>query len=256
MAATGLDLNKIIEIFRTIVKRKTTYNETNLHYEYFKQTGDTIPYKEDGFDSLRDFIKKNAGDFFYFERVGKDLEFIAPKKMNDSLAYSEVEKEANNVLMVKKVEDGNYSGSETSKCVRVSSNIYFGRPQSTGLNNPFQNIRNDINISFDFNAQKREVGEKNETNNDELMTDSESSTNKMQQTNEDELQSNTYSSARNKSEQMDVDEERADDLPWHNKYWHLRITHPVSTNEIWARFFDGFEASKFLFCKICFQSFI
>lgn len=252
MAALELDINKIVDIFREIVKRKTTYNETNLHYEYYKRAGDTIPYKAHGFDTLRELIQKNAGDAFYFERVGNDLEFIAPKRSENSLVYSDVSKEPQKITVVKKIN--NYSGTDSSKRIRVSNNIHFGQPQSTGMNNPFQNIRNDIKISFDFNVQRREVGQKYETStpNDE----SESSANLKHVTSEDEFHSDTYSLARNKSEHMDVDDEEDDEFPWDNKYWHLKITHAVSTNVIWARFFDEFEARfyfifSFFYQKIC-----
>lgn len=253
MAATELDMDKIVQIFREIVKRKTTYNETNLHYEYFKRAGDTIPYNAHGFASLRDLIQKKAGDLFYFEKVGNDLEFIAPKRIegmkrveeeservDESTVYSEVNKGTKKVLIIKKVEtDGQSIGSNKSKRVRVSNNIFFAQPQSTGVNNPYQNIRNDIKISFNFNAQKRAVdrcstSDTMETNS--LMNDK-------QLANGEEANSGTYSSARTKLEQMNVDKHN-DDLPWCYKHWHLKITHPVSTNEIWARFFDEFDVRK------------
>lgn len=244
MAASELDVDKIVRIFREIVKRKTSYNETNLHYEYFKRAGDTIPFKAHGFQSLRDFIQKKAGDFFYFERVAKDLEFIAPRRLDGSSMYSEPKK----VTVVKKfeqcglygTENGKNSGCETAKRVRVSNNIYFGQPQSTGVNNPFQNIRNDIKISFDFDLKKREVDRCSK--NDEKATESESSPNdEKQMAIRDDSNRSTYSSARNDEGNMDVDEIDDNGFPWDEKYWHLKITHAASTNQIWARFFDEFE---------------
>lgn len=253
MAASVLDIENIVQIFREIVKRKTAYNETNLHYEYFKRVGDTIPYKAHGFDSLRDLIEKTAGNVFYFEKVGDDLEFIAPKKVDDSAIYSDVNNDRKTVTVVKKFDKiGNYNGSDSAKRIRVSHNIHFGAPRSTGLNNPFQNVRNDIKISFNFDAKKREVGPKSET--DEMtsqpMTESFDEKSKGESlvkkthtsSDDDEVNSGTYSSARSKIERMNVDSED-DDLPWDSKYWHLKITHAVSSNEVWARFFDEFEVN-------------
>lgn len=243
MASTELDVDKIVDIFREIIKRKMSYNETNLHYEYFKRAGDTIPFKAHGFQSLRDFIQKKAGDVFYFERVANDLEFIAPQRVNGSSAYSEISKEPKKVTLVKKIEkNGLYNGSEVAKSVRVSNNIYFGKPQSTGLNNPFQNIRNDIKISFDFDSQKREVGRC--MMNDTKTTESESSQNiDKHLAIQNDTNRATYSFARHNDEHMEVDESDEFELPWDDKYWHLKITNAVSTNEIWARFFDEFEVT-------------
>lgn len=242
MAASELDMGKIVQIFRDVVKRKTTYNETNLHYEYFKRAGDTIPYKAHGFASLRELIQKKASDWFYFEKVDNDFEFIAPKRVENANtassyanSYSEANSELKKVCVVKRIEKfGYYNGSESAKMIRVSNNIHFVRPQSTGLSNPFQNIRNDIKISFDFDAQKREVDRCSE--NGEKATDSESSANDKHLASTD----GAYSMARSTDEQMDYDD-CDDNLPWDDKYWHLKITHAVSTNEIWARFFDDFE---------------
>lgn len=247
MAACELDMDKIVQIFRDVVKRKTTYNETNLHYEYFKRAGDTIPYKAHGFESLRDLIQKKASDWFYFEKVDKDFEFIGPKRVenenSNSNSYAEATSDLKKVCLVKKViQSGYYNGSNSVKTVCVSNNIHFGKPQSTGLNNPFQNIRNDIKISFDFDAQKREVDRY--STNGEAASKNDSSTkstiDKLLSSSYDGRSSAAYSMAGNSDEQMDTDE-CDNDLPWHDRYWHLKITHAVSTNEIWARFFDDFE---------------
>lgn len=139
MASAELDMDKIVQIFRDIVKRKTSYNETNLHYEYYKRSGDTIPYKAYGYASLRELIQKEASEAFYFEKLGNNLEYIAPKRIDDLAGYLEVNKGVKKISLVKKIEEiGYYSGSDKSKRVRVSNNIYFGQPQSTGVNNPFQ----------------------------------------------------------------------------------------------------------------------
>lgn len=240
MAANEFDVDKIVNTFRDIVKRKTSYNETNLHYEYFKRAGDTIPYKAHGYQSLRDFIQKNAGDIFYFERVAKDLEFIAPRRVDGSCSYSMESAEPKKVSITKKFDNiGLYSGSEKAKSVCVSHNIYFGKPQSTGVNNPFQNIRNDIKISFDFDSQTREVDRC--TTNDEQVTDSDcdlTNDEKQLAIRNDAIQC-AYSSDPNNDEQMDIEDYDNMDLPWNDRYWHLKITHAVSTNEIWARFFHN-----------------
>lgn len=244
MAATVLDMDKIVHIFRDIVKRKTTYNETNLHYEYYKRAGDTIPYKAHGYASLRDLIQKQAGHMFYFEKVGNDLVFIAPKRVDNSTAYPDVNKELKQITLAKKIDEcGYYGGSDNSKRVRVSNNIYFRPPQSTGVNNPFQNIRNDIKISFDFGLQKREVDRCTSMSiDDENISDAKSLLKDKQLSSTDGMISGTYSLARNNTEQMDDDDTQDNgDLPWGEKYWHLKITHPVSTSEIWARLFDEFD---------------
>lgn len=261
MAASELDMDKIVQIFRDVVKRKTTYNETNLHYEYFKRAGDTIPYKAHGFATLRELIQKRAGDWFYFEKVDKDFEFIAPKRVENTStnssnfssnpgtnSYAEANSDVKKVCVVKKVVQSvnGYSGLHAGKTIRVSNNIHFGQPQSTGLNNPFQNIRNDIKISFNFDAQKREV-DRYSTNGGPA-SEIESSTNDKQSLSVDGGDAHSssgggaYSMAQASGEQMDIDE-FDDELPWDDKYWHLKITHAVSTNEIWARFFDEFEVN-------------
>lgn len=267
MAAAELDMDKIVNIFRDIVKRKTSYNETNLHYEYYKRAGDTIPFKAHGFASLRELIQKKAGDYFYFEKVGNDLEFIAPKRVDSPNVYSELNKGLQKISLVKKVEEnGGYTGgSEKSKRVRVSNNIYFRPPQSTGVNNPFQNIRNDIKISFDFGSQKREVDRCTSIDSENVSDNKSSANEKQHLSSTDDVNSGIYSLARNDSDQMDIDEE-SDDLPWDQKYWRkltatvfllfyssnsyfvfhisdLKVTHPVSTSEIWARLFDEFDVS-------------
>lgn len=252
MASLELNVDKIVEIFREIVKRKTTYNETNLHYEYYKRVGDTIPFKTYGFASLRDLIEKKAGDIFYFERVSDDLEFIAPKRVdcNKSSAYAEINKPMQKVssTVMTTGKDDCYSGPDKTKRVRVSNNIIFGQPLSTGINNPFQNIRNDIKISFDFGAQKREV-DRQTTSDTTSAVKTESYANdkygvQMKQTaSGDDTNSGTYSTAQTKVEGMDVDAD-TDDFPWEEKYWRLKITYVNSTNEVWARFFDEFDVRK------------
>lgn len=244
MAAIELKSDQIVQVFREIVKRKTTYNETNLHYEYFKRVGDTIPYKAHGFLSLRDFLEKRAGDLFYFERVSKDLEFIAPKRIDSgsSSVYSmDRNEQPKKVSIVKHIEQNEVysSGSEKSKHVLVSNNIYFGQPQSTGVNNPFQNIRNDIKISFDFGSQKREV-DRCAAIDDNTM-DSKSETNDIHVNGSNSNTGDAYSLVSCDDKRMDVDDGADCDFPWADKYWHLSITAAVSTNEIWARFFDPFE---------------
>lgn len=250
MASTQLDIDKVVQIFREIVKRKTTYNETNLHYEYFKRTGDSIPYKAHGFTSLQDLLQQKAGDYFYFEKVAKDLEFIAPKRVDDVSLCSNQSSNGNErsttpISMLKTIEKNPvYSGSDAAaKRVRVSNNIFFAKPQSTGLNNPFQNIRNDIKISFDFDAQKREV-DRYKTNGDEMANESDNSVDGKQLADGNHVHYGTYtvSTTQNDDKQTD-DVEHDDDFPWDDKYWHLQITHATSTNEIWARFFDAFEVN-------------
>lgn len=105
-----------------------------------------------------------------------------------------------------------------------------------------QNIRNDIKISFDFGLQKREVDRCTSIDSENISDAKSMSSDKQRLSSTDDINSGTYSSVRNSMEQMDVDE-RDGDLPWIDKYWHLIITHPVSTNEIWARLFDGFDVS-------------
>ncbi|XP_031636543.1 uncharacterized protein LOC116349304 [Contarinia nasturtii] len=242
MATPELNVDKIVEIFREIVKRKTAYNETNLHYEYFKRVGDTIPFKSHGYSSLRDLIQKTAGDQFYFERVSKDLEFIAPKRIDHD--YSTVNKALKKVTTTVSTngKDECYSiCSDATKRIRVSNNIIFGQPKSTGINNPFQNIRNDIKISFDFGAQKREVDCQSTTIDASTMEQTESVANDKQQLAEDDVTcGGTYSTARTKVEPMIIEED-TDNFPWDDKYWHLKISHVNSTNEVWARFFDKFD---------------
>lgn len=258
MAANELKIDQIVQVFCEIIKRKTTYNETNLHYEYFKRVGDTIPYKAHGFLSLRDFLEKNAGNRFYFERVGKDLEFIAPKRIDGECSsdYSVARKEQPKKLpVVKRIEQNEVysSGSEKSKRVLVSNNIYFGQPQSTGVNNPFQNIRNDIKISFDFDSQKREVDRR--AGIVDSATECESATNSVQINGgkSNSAGGDTYSLVSRDDKQMDVDDGADCDFPWDDKYWHLSITAAVSTNEIWARLFDPFEVKLFVFKKLKFS---
>lgn len=250
MAATELKTDKILQVFRVIIKRKTTYNETNLHYEYFKRAGDTIPFKTHGYQSLREFLEKKAGDLFYFERVSKDLEFIAPKRVDtncSSSVYSEDDcrEQPKKLSVVKRIEqnDNYIGGSEKARRVLVSNNIYFGQPQSTGVNNPFQNIRNDIKISFDFDSQKREV-DQCAAIDDNTTTESEITVDDKRVSGSGSNDNNTYASVSCDDKRMDVDEGADCDFPWNEKYWHLNITSAISTNEIWARFFDPFEVKS------------
>lgn len=249
-----MKIDQIVQVFREIIKRKTTYNEINLHYEYFKRVGDTIPYKTHGFPSLRSFLEKNAGDFFYFDRVNNDLEFIAPKRVNcdGSSVHLAAKKEQPTQMSVEKHIEHNelYSGgSEKSKRVLVSNNIYFGQPQSTGVNNPFQNIRNDIKISFDFDSQKREVDRRAAIDDSASENESVSAANGTQMNGSKSAGGDTYSLVSRDDKQMDVDDGNANvEFPWDDKYWHLSITAAVSTNEIWARFFDPFEVQSHSEC--------
>lgn len=190
--------------------------------------------------------------------MSKDLEFIAPKRIDSdgSSVYSVVRKEQpKKISVVKHIEQNELysSGSEKAKRVLVSNNIYFEEPQSTGVNNPFQNIRNDIKISFDFDSQKREVDRRAAI--DDSATENESATDGIQNGGKsNSAGGDTYSLVSRDDKQMDVDDGRADaDFPWDDKYWHLSITAAVSTKEIWARFFDPFEVqstANVYFCKL------
>lgn len=279
MAARTINISKVIKSFEQIVKRKTVYNETNLHFEYFKLTGDTIPFKDYGYDSLKDFIQKNAGDSFYFEKVARDFEFIAPKRKNspekmefDSTASSD---ESNELAVVKHVQPKEMeTNSETTsspsgtgsnqmkkltivkhvsknldedepspprKHVCISHKIHFSSPQSTGTKNPFQDIRNDIRISFDVSKKTRKVDCQSAELEKSGSTDIEMDQEHLNHQATDVSESGAYS--------VEFSSSQVDNLPWEAKYWHMKITNPVSTGEIWARFYDEFEVSyqKFLF---------
>lgn len=269
MAALELNVDKVISHFREIVKRKTIYHESNLHYQYYKRTGELIPYKVHGYGTLYDFLKIEGSEFFYFERVAPDLEFIAPKNPNCSRLYSTAaasstaaaESQANQglkqVSVVKKSEKNLlYSGTEKAKRVCVSNNIHFGQPQSTGVNNPFQNVRNDIKISFDVDSDQREVDQhcpKNAAIKSSSGAKQQKSDRNAAKGSSSGCGEGAYLLARSDEEQtIDIDSDD-DDLPWDKQYWHLKITHAVSTNEIWARFFDEFEVNlKFKLFKYYF----
>lgn len=286
------NIDEIVCVFREIVQRKIVYNETNLHYEYFEKAGDTIPFKTYGYQSLREFIEHNAGEYLYFGECGESLVYIAPRRENGSCLANAIKMEpcdndesidtksgildtsdeskpiicfdSNTVMGAKSVT---FVGSGQSKCVSfagsieaqcgilamhsetskselftgirkmgnnttetqsnqhpakkimkfVSDNMHFSSPQSTGLCNPFQNVRNDIRVSVDFHANTRAIGHL--TDLDEEMTTTDPAP----------IQSKTTSGKMY--------------FPWKAHYWHLKVTHVVSMNEIWARFFDEFEAS-------------
>lgn len=233
MAESNIDIDKSIQIFRDIVKRKMIYNETNLHFEYYRVAGDTIPFKDLGFDSLKQFIKKYAGDKFYFEKVGNDFEFIAPKRIDppaDELVVAKqmetseptTSEDSQKMLIVKHLSKSLSEGSPPRKNICVSHNIRFASPQSTGTSNPFQNIRNDIRISFNVTAQTREVDCQT------METD-------------DTSQAGAYGMDTLSLDDFDL--YHVVEFPWNVRYWHLKITNPVSTNEVWARFHDEFEVN-------------
>lgn len=190
MAESNVNIDKAVQIFSQIVKRKTIYNETNLHFEYFRLAGDTIPFKDLGYESLQQFIKINAADKFYFEKVGNDFEFIAPKRIESPAKrkdYGSPSNSGSNKLVALKqifetpekgetIENGSMASNEPTgftivkhvaknlshdspprKNICVSHNIRFSSPSSTGLNNPFQKFRNDIRISVNVNTKTRAV---------------------------------------------------------------------------------------------------
>lgn len=229
MAEQNLNIEQIIQVLRKIVKRKTIYNETNLHFEYYDIAKDTIPFKENGYETLRQFIEQNAFDFFYFEKIGNDMLFIAPKRIEKPLqAKQESNAAVSNSVLDKNSETEN--ANKKVKSVYVSDNMRFMAPQSTGMNNPFQNIQNDIRVSVDFNKKTREVDHCPNDCRDFNANESVSSMSVIE---------NKSSSGSNYSQHKEMD------FPWDESYWHLRISHAVSTDEVWARFYDEFEASFF-----------
>lgn len=286
-----LNIDEIVCVFREIVQRKIVYNETNLHYEYFEKAGDTIPFKTYGYQSLREFIEHNAGEYLYFGDCGESLVYIAPRRENGRLANAikmepcdndesidaesddSVESkpiicfDSNTVIDSVAAKSITFVGSGQSKCVSfagsieskcgilamhsdtsksevfagirkidnnttetkpsqhpakkimkfVSDNMHFSSPQSTGLCNPFQNVRNDIRVSVDVHANTRAIDHLSEM--------------------DEELTSTSPSPIPPKTTSGKMY------FPWTAHYWHLKVTHVVSMNEIWARFFDEFEAS-------------
>lgn len=122
----------------------------------------------------------------------------------------------------------------------------FDRPRSTGVNNLFQSIRNDIKMSFDFDLIEREV-DRCAANTDES-PESESSPKIGKMAIRNDTNHNAYPTARNDDEHMDMDEFDDCDFPWDDKYWHVRVTHTVWTNEIRARFFDTFVSNALTIC--------
>lgn len=232
MAEQNLNIEQIIQVLRKIVKRKTIYNETNLHFEYYNIAKDTIPFKENGYETLRQFIEQNAFDFFYFEKIGNDMLFIAPKRIEKPLQAKQESNAAaaavSNSVLDKNSETEN--ANKKVKSVYVSDNMRFMAPQSTGMNNPFQNIQNDIRVSVDFNKKTREVDHCPNDCRDFNANESVSSMHVIE---------NKSSSGSNYSQHKEID------FPWNESYWHLRISHAVSTDEVWARFYDEFEASFF-----------
>lgn len=235
MVASGLDLEKTVRFFREIVKRKTSYNEMNLHYEYFKRVGDTIPFKAHGFQSLREFIQIRVG---YFSISNVLLEIWNSLHGDDWMSFF-WSKERKKVTVVKPFEqcglygpeNGKNSGSETANRVHVSNNIYFGQAQSTGVNNPFQNIRNDIEVSF--------RGVDRCTANNRMTSESSRNNGKKVAILNDTTRS-VYLSAQNDDEHMDMNDLDDSDFSWDDKYCRLKITH-VATSGISARFIDEFE---------------
>lgn len=246
-----LNIAAIVRVFRDIVKRKILYNETNLHYEYFEIAGDTIPFKTYGYQTLREFIERNAGDHFYFVQCGGDAVYIAPRRADKAASENDSPAKANesaderqrkatlsqmkaiesrlNAIQAQMQTNGRKNeppepakqpkpdkeqATKSVKC--VSENMHFMSPQSTGLCNPFQNVRNDIRVSVDRHTERREIGHlmdmDTETMADEEAPPPEPTAGKMY-------------------------------FPWDDRYWHLKVTHVVSMDEIWARFYDEFEAS-------------
>lgn len=246
-----LNTDEIIRVFRDIVKRKINYNETNLHYEYFERAGDTIPFKTYGYQTLRAFIEHNAGEFFYFGECGSKTVYIAPRRTHENganisgnvVVKSEHvtssngngnehlqaqgngklpranETENNSVSSIKLEQSMKDIRSQAKKRVKyVSESMHFMEPQSTGLCNPFQNVRNDIRVYVDFNTKLREIDHLQDADTEMKSIDGSSN--------------GTNSPGSNKMF-----------FPWNQRYWHLKVVHVVSMDEVWARFFDEFEAS-------------
>lgn len=252
------NIDQIIRVFRDIVKRKIKYNETNLHYEYFERAGDTIPFKTYGYQTLRAFIEQNAGEFFYFGEYGSKSVYIAPRRSFENggntsenmdadggsenvtsgsanfLDYNQNLAQANGHLLqangnqnnalssihaAAKFQSTQIDQNQAIKRIKyVSESMHFMEPQSTGICNPFQNVRNDIRVYVDFNTKQREI--------DHLAhADSEMKS----------IGDSSHSTNLSGSSKMY--------FPWNQRYWHLKVVHVVSMNEIWARFFDEFEAS-------------
>lgn len=272
MAKSNVNIDEAVQIFGQIIKRKTIYNETNLHFEYFRVAGDTIPFKDLGYESLQQFIKINAADKFYFEKVGNDFEFIVPKRIDSPSKQMDFESPSssgsNNKLVALKqtfetrekchtIENGSIASNEPTgftvvkhvaknlchdspprKNICVSQNIRFSTPSSTGLNNPFQKFRNDIRISVNVNTKTRAV--------DCQSMDIDTKSMQMES-----IESGVAGNVKDTSGgeySGDADSLPFVEYPWNDRYWHLKITNPVSTNKIWARFYDEFEVG-FTFCS-------
>lgn len=266
MAESNVNIDKAVQIFGQIVKRKTIYNETNLHFEYFRLAGDTIPFKDLGYESLQQFIKINAADKFYFEKVGNDFEFIAPKRIESPPKQMDFESpsssSSNKLVALKQIfetpekchttENGSMASNDLGftvvkhvaknlsqdspprKNICVSHNIRFSSPTSTGLNNPFQKFRNDIRISVNVNTKTRAVDcQAMDIDAKPLPMEAMESIESGIAANDKETSSDEYPDV---SDLLPFVE-----YPWNDRYWHLKITNPVSTKKVWARFYDEFE---------------
>lgn len=265
MAESNVNIDKAVQIFGQIVKRKTIYNETNLHFDYFRLTGDTIPFKDLGYESLQEFIRINAADKFYFEKVGNDFEIIAPKRpepptkqmdyestssSNKLVALEQIfeqpgkcrtiengstaSNDSKSVALVKHVGKNPNEDSPPRKNICVSHNIHFSSPSPTGLISPFQNFRNDIRISVNVNTKTRAVDcQAMGTNTKPMAMEPSQSLVR----NDSKMSDDKYSG--------DSDSWPIVEYPWSDRYWHLKITNPVSTNKVWAQFYDEFEVGFF-----------
>lgn len=272
MAESYVNIDKAVQIFGQIVKRKTIYNETNLHFEYFRLAGDTIPFKDLGYESLQQFIKTNAADKFYFEKIGNDFELIAPKRIESPPKQMDFESpstsctnkfvalkqkfetpekcrttknsmggnEPTGFTVVKHVAKNLSQDSPPRENVCVSHNIRFSSASSTGLNNPFQHFRNDIRISVNVNTKTRAVDcQAMSTDTKQMPMEATEAMESIELIesgiagNDLETSSGDYSGDSNSLPFVEY--------PWNDRHWHLKITNPVSTNKIWARFYDEFE---------------
>lgn len=84
MANFEVDIDKIVQIFRDVIKRKITYNETNPHSEYFKRFGDTILFKTHGLASLSELINKKVCELFYFEFFFNEFDWCSTSDENST----------------------------------------------------------------------------------------------------------------------------------------------------------------------------
>lgn len=227
MAEATLNVKKIIENLREIVKRKTIFDDTNLHFDYFKLTGETIPFKDYGYPSLRKLIESKASEHFYFENIAKDLVFIAPKKLsklNESPSprkSSDLSESSSKTVYVKSIE------LNPSKRICVTSNIEV---VSSDEKDPAKrNGRKDIRISFDFG------GNESPENVETLQV------NRAIKNIKEEKEEDFVDKPLPKAYAFTYDYASAESLPWDEKYWHLKITNPSSTYEVWAQFCGDFE---------------